>query len=165
MTEPPPPPPLPAPSPVDFLVRPAVWNTDAAGLMSVRTTVFVDEQNVPMELERDGLDPACRHVLAFALTANGTADETSPIGVGRVTASGHIGRVAVLADWRGRGVGTALIRCLIEQADASVVDLNSQTHAIPFYQRLGFVVTGDEFEEAGIPHRRMMLKKRVGHIG
>jgi len=140
------------------MVRPATWASAADALMSVRTSVFVEEQNVPMDLERDGLDPACRHAIAFALTTPGEArGEPDPIGAGRLTGSGHIGRVAVLAAWRGRGVGTALIRCLIDQSDSPQVDLNSQTHAIPFYERLGFVVDGAEFEEAGIAHRRMVL--------
>jgi len=155
MSEPTSPSPPPPSNPGGFEVRSAFWDTDAAALMAVRTAVFVGEQNVPMELERDGLDPACRHALALVPTEDG---QERVVGVGRVTASGHIGRVAVLADWRGRGVGTALIRCLIEQSDTPTVDLNSQTHAIPFYQRLGFVAEGAEFEEAGIPHRRMVLK-------
>jgi len=140
----------------DYVVRAAEWADDAEALMSVRTTVFVEEQNVPVELERDGLDPSCRHAIAFAHPPGSPGGEAEPVGVGRITSSGHIGRVAVLPAWRGRGVGTALIRNLMVQSESPVFDLNAQSHAVAFYQRLGFVAEGPEFEEAGIPHRRMV---------
>ena len=82
-----------------------------------------------------------------------------PIGCGRLLPNGYIGRVAVLSDWRGQGVGAAILTRLIALAQErghKRVLLNAQTRAIPFYARLGFAPTGDEFIEAGIPHQTMM---------
>jgi len=85
--------------------------------------------------------------------------EGVPIGCGRLLPNGYIGRVAVLSDWRGQGVGAAILTRLIALAQErghKRVLLNAQTRAIPFYARLGFAPTGDEFIEAGIPHQTMM---------
>lgn len=134
-----------------FAIRMARW-TDAESLLrSVRHAVFVVEQRVPESLEWDDADAASLH--ALAVDADGT-----PIGCARLLPDGHIGRVAVLATWRRRGVGQALVARLIDEAhargDARVI-VNAQVDAIPFYARYGFVATGDVFEEAGIPHRVM----------
>ena len=83
------------------IFRAAIWSADSAALMAVRNTVFVKEQGVPVELEQDGLDPSCAHVLAL--------EDGTPVGTGRITEKGHIGRVAVLASHRGRGIGTCLL--------------------------------------------------------
>ena len=136
------------------IFRTAIWSADSAALMAVRYAVFVEEQGVPVELEQDGLDPLCAHVLAL--------EDGTPVGTGRITEKGHIGRVAVLASHRGRGIGTELIRCLIRSAKASasvqkLIDLNAQLHAVAFYERLGFESEGDTFLEAGIEHVRMVL--------
>jgi predicted GNAT family N-acyltransferase len=134
-----------------FTVRAASWPQDMASLRAIRVAVFVVEQNVPEELEWDGIDPECLHALAEDRTG-------TPIGCGRLLPDGHIGRMAVLSDWRGAGVGAALLDFLIELARARgdrEVILNAQTHAVPFYARFGFAPEGDPFEEAGIPHRAM----------
>ncbi len=134
-----------------FCVRAAIWPVDAALLREVRTQVFVVEQQVPEELEWDGVDGDCLHVLADDATG-------TPIGCGRLLPDGHIGRMAVLARWRGRGVGAALLVHLVERARArgdQRVLLNAQTHAMPFYARFGFTAFGEEFDEAGIAHRAM----------
>lgn len=132
----------------EFTVRAADWARDATVLQSVRHAVFVVEQRIPADLEWDGIDPACEHVLALA--ADGQA-----IGCGRLLPDGHVGRMAVLAAWRGRGVGSALLAHLVARArargDAKAI-LNAQAQAAPFYARHGFVVTGAPFDEAGIPH-------------
>ena len=137
-----------------FTVRRVSWNEAGDVLRAIRKTVFVEEQSVPAELEWDGLDAHCMHVLAA--TATGEA-----IGTGRLLPDGHIGRMAVVKRWRGRGVGGALLAELIavaiEAGHASAV-LNAQTHALKFYARYGFEVIGDEFMDAGIPHRTMRLK-------
>jgi predicted GNAT family N-acyltransferase len=136
-----------------YTVRIADWTREAAALRALREAVFVVEQRVPVELEWDGLDAGCEH--ALALDAGG-----SPIGTGRLLPDGHIGRMAVLRDWRGRGVGRALLALLVERArirgDAEAV-LNAQTSAIGFYEKQGFVACGPEFLEAGIAHREMRL--------
>ena len=118
---------------------------------AVRTTVFVEGQGVPAELERDALDTLSRHVLA-------TAADGTPIGAGRIAPDGRIGRMAVLADWRGRGVGAALLQALLQDARASglrSVWLHAQLQAMGLYARAGFVAEGPCFEEAGIEHRTM----------
>ena len=139
-----------------FRVEPADYTVDFADLRAVREPVFVVEQQVPIEEEWDELDPQCRHVIARD-AAN------RPIGTGRLTPERKIGRMAVLPEWRGKGVGDALMEALMDEARAlgwPEVSLNAQTHAIPFYARHGFEVFGEEFMEAGIPHRKM--RKALG---
>lgn len=134
-------------------VRCVDWLAAAAALRAVRKTVFVDEQRVPEELEWDGIDEQCLHVLAVSATGEA-------IGTGRLLPDGHIGRMAVLQGWRGNGVGSALLAALIDAARErrhSVVELSAQTHAIGFYRRHGFAEVGAEYLEAGIPHRKMRL--------
>jgi len=136
-----------------FVVREADWSaqSDREGLRTVRYQVFVVEQQVPESLEWDDVDPHCRH--ALALERGGR-----PIGAGRLLPDGHIGRMAVLDPWRGAGVGGSLLRFLVELARSlghREARLNAQVHAVPFYRRHGFVEEGEEFDEAGIPHRAM----------
>lgn len=137
--------------PASFAVRIVDWAHEADKLRAIRLAVFVVEQNIPEELEWDEFD--ARSVHAIAEDAQG-----GPIGCGRLLPDGHIGRMAVISDWRGRGVGAALLVRLIELArargDARVL-LNAQTQAMPFYARFGFVPVGVEYEEAGIPHWTM----------
>ena len=124
---------------------------DLADLRSVREVVFVEEQGVPRALEHDALDPACTHVIAR--DADGRA-----IGTGRLTPERRIGRMAVLRDWRGRGVGDALLLALIDAArrlGLNEVRLNAQASAIGFYAKHGFVPDGPRFFEAGIEHQGM----------
>jgi len=123
-------------------------------LRSVREAVFIREQGVPEELEWDGLDEGCRH--ALALSHNGDA-----IGCGRMLADGHIGRIAVLPQWRKQKVGTAIMQALLDYArthDYPHVDVDAQTHALPFYRALDFVEQGETFMDAGLPHVKMRLK-------
>ncbi|HET8555574.1 MAG TPA: GNAT family N-acetyltransferase [Rhodanobacteraceae bacterium] len=137
-----------------FHVMLADWQRDRDDLRHVREIVFVREQRVPVELEWDGLDDRCDHVLA-------RDREDQPIGTGRLTPGHSIGRMAVLAAWRGHGVGAAMLTALIERARQrgwAQVTLHAQVDAIGFYQRFGFACHGDEFVEAGIRHRHMTLK-------
>ncbi len=126
----------------------------AKELRAVRFTVFVEEQKVPAELEMDEWDARSRHVLAMA--------GEDAIGTGRLLPDGHIGRVAVLKEWRGKGVGEQLMKELMrlgELAGMRKFVLSAQVQAVPFYQRLGFSTCGDVYEEAGIPHREMVLRR------
>lgn len=138
-------------TPVDHRIEEVAWADAADRLGGVRYEVFVVEQHVPEELEWDEADAACRHVLALD-------DHGNPIGTGRLLPDGHIGRMAVLAVHRGKGVGRAILAALVTMAqargDAEVV-LNAQTHAVGFYRRSGFEVTSGEFMDAGIPHVQM----------
>lgn len=134
-----------------FHVAIVTGTDDLASAHAVRTAVFVDEQGVPTELERDTLDALSRHVLA-------TATDGTPIGAGRIAPDGRIGRLAVHSDWRGRGVGGAMLRVLLDTArDAGLREtwLHAQLQAMALYARAGFVAEGARFEEAGITHRTM----------
>ena len=141
---------------VEVLIRDARWATESDTISAIRRTVFALEQGVPIEIELDGLDPSCKH--ALALLPDGRA-----VGTARIREDGHIGRIAVLVDWRRRGIGARLVEHMTLWAVArelQSVDLDSQEHAIGFYERLGFAVSGETFVEAGIPHRNMVRRLR-----
>lgn len=142
----------PAPQkPAPFTVRTVNWNEAADTLSAIRRQVFIQEQQVPEELEWDRLDAQCIHALA-------EDGEGNPIGTGRLLPDGHIGRLAVLKSWRRRGVGSALLLHLMQCARKCGITnaaLNAQTYAIGFYQRHGFRPEGEIFMDAGIPHQKM----------
>ena len=126
------------------------YKSNIKDICAIRYEVFVDEQNVPEELEIDGLDGEAKHVLAFV--------DGVPIGTGRILDDGHIGRVAVLKDYRGFGIGKLIMKELIKWAQditLKKVWLSSQWHAHSFYLDLGFVCVGDIYKEAGIDHIKM----------
>lgn len=109
------------------------------------------EQQVPLELEWDEDDETALHALAEDETGN-------PVGTGRLTVDGHVGRMAVMKDWRGRGVGGAVLAWLTDAARSrgiAEIVLSAQVDAISFYRRFGYTEEGDDFMDAGIPHRRM----------
>lgn len=136
-----------------FSICIADWQEDSHKLRPVRETVFILEQQVPLELEWDGLDAACLHVLAADAAGN-------PIGTARLLPDGHIGRMAVLREWRGRGVGSALLQLLLAEArkrELRQAVLNAQTYAAGFYTKFGFQAVGEEFMDAGISHVKMVL--------
>jgi predicted GNAT family N-acyltransferase len=129
------------------------WAHDALRLSAVRRAVFIDEQGVPEAMEWDEHDAVSVHWLA-------TLDDGTPIGCARLLPDGHIGRMAVLPAWRGRGVGHALLAAAIDAAQTrgyTTLKLSAQTHAAAFYAQAGFIVVGDEYEEAGIPHVAMQM--------
>ena len=137
-----------------FTVSLVGWHDGEPLLKSVREAVFILEQGVPAELEWDGLDESARH--ALALSHQGDA-----IGCGRIFSDGHIGRIAVLTQWRKQKVGTAIMEALLDYAnshDYKQVDVDAQTHAVPFYRSFGFTERGKEFMDAGLPHIKMTLK-------
>lgn len=138
----------------ELTVRDADWHRDGARLQAIRRAVFIDEQGVPEDLEWDAADAVSLH--ALALTADGEA-----IATGRLLPDGHIGRMAVLRPYRGRGAGRAILQWLLDRARAqghAAVILHAQSHALGFYARAGFVPSSAEFMEAGIPHRQMTLR-------
>lgn len=142
-----------------FLVTPIDFATGKPELHQVRTTVFVDELDVPPELEADALDPDCLHVIARM--ADGTAMGTGrlvPPKLARAEGAARIGRLAVLSDWRGQGIGAALLQALLDLAKANgwhEVVLSAQVTALDFYLRHAFMPFGDRFVEAGIEHQAM----------
>jgi len=121
----------------------------------IRHTVFTVEQKVDTTLDFDGLDDKAIQVLC--------TDQGLPLGTGRMLNDGHIGRVAVLREYRDKGVGAGLMKTLIETARTRrfrEVYLYAQVTAVPFYEKLGFEATGDNFTEAGILHTPMSLGLR-----
>jgi predicted GNAT family N-acyltransferase len=135
----------------DFAITLTDWAHERARLACVRRAVFIDEQGVPEAMEWYADDAGALHLLA--LDGAGQA-----IGCARLLPDGHVGRMAVLPAWRGRGVGRALLDATIDAAQArghTLLKLSAQTHAAGFYARAGFVAMGEEYEEAGIPHVAM----------
>ena len=135
----------------DYRVSSGAWTDLGTLARPLRQEVFVQEQGVPLELESDGFDASALH--ALARDATGKA-----IGTGRLKSDGHIGRMAVLPEWRSKGVGTELLRCLMTAARAAGMRhlaLSAQSHAVSFYSRFGFAIKGEEYLEAGIRHVRM----------
>lgn len=133
-----------------------VETTDLAACHALRRTVFIEEQNVPEADEMDDLDGDAVHLLATDAAAR-------PVATARLLVKddiGKIGRVCVLADQRGTGLGSALMRAAIDALavrGVRQVRLGSQTHAMGFYEKLGFVAEGPVYDDAGIPHRDMAL--------
>ena len=133
------------------LVEITDWARAEAQVMPVRIAVFVVEQRVPEDIERDEFDAVSRH--AIARDAASTV-----VATGRLLPDGHIGRMAVAAPLRAKGVGGAVLEALVAEAvhtGLAEVALNAQVHALAFYRRHGFAEYGDVFMEAGIPHRAM----------
>jgi len=145
-------------------IRLALDPDDVAAAYAVRTDVFVAEQGVPLELELDALDASADHFVAY--------DGERPVGAGRLVVEdpgfegsdpalgrvAHLGRLAVRPETRGSGLGLALVAAIEARAaerGLAVVALSAQTHALGFYQRLGYTAYGPEFDDAGLPHRWM----------
>lgn len=129
---------------------------DRDACFALRHTVFVEEQGVPIEEEIDIMDEVATHMLA---TLDGVATGTARVLFDGETAK--IGRVCVLPQGRGTGMGAALIRKGIEiaqgQPGITRVKLGAQVQALGFYEKLGFEVYGPIYDDAGIDHRDMVL--------
>jgi predicted GNAT family N-acyltransferase len=145
-------------------VRLATTMSEVADALAVRTEVFVREQGVPRHLEVDELDDTADHFVAY--------DDGRAVGAGRLVveeagfegtdaslgAVAHLGRLAVAGSTRGSGLGVALVAAIEARATERglrVVALSSQTHALGFYERLGYAAYGPVFDDAGLPHRWM----------
>ena len=137
----------------DFKVLQVTWTSHQAALMLVREAVFIKEQHVPVDLEWDGLDEVATHLLVLDASSHA-------IACARILPSGHIGRMAVLKDWRGLGIGHAVLTHAIAFCQAqefNTIQLSAQKHALGFYKQAGFVVSSSEYMDAGIPHYDMEL--------
>jgi predicted GNAT family N-acyltransferase len=135
----------------DLAVRVGDWARLGADARVVRLKVFVEEQGIAPELELDERDATAVHAVAFDAAGQ-------PVATGRLLPDAHIGRMAVLADVRGQGVGAAILRALTAMAATRgdrEVRLHAQRSAIGFYLREGFIAEGEEYMEAGIPHQTM----------
>lgn len=140
------------PLPEGVAVRPAAWAAEQDAIAALRRAVFILEQGVPEVMEWETADPDCDWFVA-------TLDDRV-VGTVRLTPDGRIGRMAVLPDWRRRGIGAALLGLTLasaRQRGLARVELHAQRHTLGFYARFGFVAEGPEFDEAGIPHRHMVL--------
>ena len=150
-------------------IRVAGTPEEVAHAFAVRDDVFVSEQGVPADLERDAQDDDADHLVAY--------DGDRPVGAGRLVVEpagfegtdpalgpvGHLGRLAVRQEQRGARLGVALVMAIEERArerGLAVIALSSQTYAIGFYERLGYAAHGPEFDDAGLPHRWMT--RRLG---
>ena len=128
--------------------------TDLDTVLAIRRVVFIEEQGISFEDEVDGKDPTAIHLLA--------SNDGQPVGTARLLLSdgvGKIGRVAVLKEARGRGLGRDLVLFAVEELrrqGARQATLGAQTHALGFYEALGFTAVGPEFLDAGMPHREMV---------
>lgn len=129
------------------------WQKYKGPLSNIRVRVFVEEQGVPAAEEWDQWDLNSWHWLAYGPANN-------PVGTARLTPVGQIGRMAVLKQYRREGVGAQLLESVVSEArnHFQTVFLHAQAHATGFYQGAGFELSGPPFDEAGIVHRKMVLK-------
>jgi predicted GNAT family N-acyltransferase len=140
----------------DPVIRPVANHEELLAALAVRVAVFVEEQGGPRDEEPDMWDPGARHFVVM--------DQGRVVGTARLYypafGVGKIGRVALLPSYRRRGWGRALMRTVLEHARAlnlAAVVLDAQTAAAPLYESFGFMAAGEEYLDAGIPHRRMRL--------
>ena len=132
------------------------YEASESDIRFVRDTVFGEEQKVHRELDWDGMDPYCIHVVA-------TDDDGNPIGTGRMQPDGRIGRLSILKSWRGQGIGTGILETLVESArrrGLEKVYLHAQLQAVSFYEKRGFEKDREAFAEAGILHINMTRDTR-----
>jgi predicted GNAT family N-acyltransferase len=129
------------------------WEEARTHAAPIRFAVFVEEQGVPLEIELDEMDERSVHALAF--------QDGNAVGTGRLLPDGHIGRMAVLKDWRRCGVGGRILAALVDEARRRghrEVVLSAQVRATPFYRSHGFAEEGAEYLDAGIRHQDMRRK-------
>jgi len=134
-------------------VKQAHWDTEQEQLLKVRTRVFVEEQQVPSEIEIDGKDADCFHIKALN-------SENEVIGTARMLPTNYIGRMCVLKEYRQLGIGGQMLSYFISYARQQQIKslmLNAQITALPFYQKFGFVPDSEVFIEADIEHIHMTL--------
>ena len=131
------------------------FDKNLAEIHYIRTKVFIDEQNVPAELEWDEFDADSVHILAYI--------DNKAVGTARLLRNGHIGRMAVLIEYRNSGIGKNMLNFMINLAgekSMTNIQLSAQEHAIGFYEKQGFTISSGVYMDAGIPHYDMKLGKK-----
>lgn len=143
----------------DRVIKQVAYEAAATDIQTVRTTVFQIEQGVDAQLDFDGLDPIAHHIVAYW--------NQQPIGTARIRLLSQqlakIERVAVVAQYRGQGIGQQIMVAAIDwlhQQNIPECKIHAQTAVVQFYQNLGFQPQGEEFDEAGIPHLEMRKATR-----
>ncbi|MHA3982998.1 GNAT family N-acetyltransferase [Acinetobacter venetianus] len=135
-----------------FSVKQGSWDQLQQDAKLIRKLVFISEQNIPEQDEWDDQDAISQHFVVY--------DQNQPIATARLLANNSVGRVAVLKAYRGQGIGRLIMLEIIAYAQAQKrpnLQLSSQVHAISFYEKLGFSIQGDEYDECGIPHIEMVM--------
>lgn len=135
-----------------YRVQSGHWDKLEQDAKFIRKQVFIIEQNIPEEEEWDDQDMISDHFVVY--------DQDQPIATARLLQNNSVGRVAVLKAYRGQGIGRMIMLEIIRQAhqqDRKFLHLSSQVHAISFYEKLGFSIQGDAYDECGIPHIKMQL--------
>ncbi|MCR4529948.1 GNAT family N-acetyltransferase [Acinetobacter venetianus] len=135
-----------------FSVKQGSWDQLQQDAKLIRELVFISEQNIPEQDEWDDQDAISQHFVVY--------DHNQPIATARLLANNSVGRVAVLKAYRGQGIGRLIMLEIIAYAQAQKrpsLQLSSQVHAISFYEKLGFSIQGDEYDECGIPHIEMVM--------
>jgi predicted GNAT family N-acyltransferase len=144
-------------SQIPIVTQIKTWQDAKLDAYSIRKRVFIEEQGVPEEMELDEFDLHARHALAYV--------GSECIGTARLVILpgniGRIGRMAVLPSYRGQGTGKQLLKALLKASQSQgieQVELHAQVTVIPLYEQFGFIAQGDIYDEAGIPHRDMILR-------
>lgn len=135
-----------------FSVKYGSWDQLQQDAKLIRKLVFISEQNIPEQDEWDDQDAISQHFVVY--------DQNQPIATARLLANNSVGRVAVLKAYRGQGIGRLIMLEIIAYAQAQKrpsLQLSSQVHAVSFYEKLGFSIQGDEYDECGIPHIEMVM--------
>ncbi len=138
----------------NYSLKSCQWQQSHQQLSHIRREVFINEQKVPEELEWDEFDAVANHVLVIDSLQQ-------PVATGRIKNDGHIGRMAVLKKFRNQGIGSEILLTLLDiarQKKLQKVFLHAQLTAVPFYEKFGFECKGNEFMDAGIPHKTMIKK-------
>jgi len=131
------------------------FDKNLAEIKYIRTKVFIEEQNVPAELEWDEFDTDSMHILAYI--------DNKAVATARLLRNGHIGRMAVLIEYRNSGIGKNMLNFMINLAGEKLmtnIQLSAQEHAIGFYEKQGFTILSGVYMDAGIPHYDMKLDKK-----
>ena len=135
-----------------FSVKQGSWDQLQQDAKLIRELVFISEQNIPEQDEWDDQDAISQHFVVY--------NQNQPIATARLLANNSVGRVAVLKAYRGQGIGRLIMLEIIAYAQAQKrpsLQLSSQVHAVSFYEKLGFSIQGDEYDECGIPHIEMVM--------